>query len=1091
MASFISRVTGSAASGTIDSTIALANLNFDFALYKIEAPKEYASIGTAISPLRKLEAETGLPHRTARKLGALFCKSLPSTPRLHQKYGLRCSEIIKFFSFDVKRPSEYGFLADQVGVDATSLWASATSSQQSISVHLLACLLARFWDTAEVTSIWVEIIAKRQEEIRRSFEENDTCDLALLNAASQQFNRVELADWDSSARAWLRSADAAKCRQQTQLKLITGNVRIPVHKTCDLYSSVMTVWKCSLEQLESLMSGMSLEIRSGDVLLALSAWHLYPDMVVLGLEQTTIQQKDDLFPTGALLTVGLHSQESWPDDGIFWSLPLAYLRCYGEPVLKTSSLKTNERLSMDELLQAVVCGYLMAWDVSEVRTVPALRLFVNVSERLLHSMQPELSMTRRFSWVQILSKAAQRQLEILTLKPTYARSLRNLGRRWGQNFLDRVGEPLFGFLNYNTFVNVARSEEDVVEVLRHYARKTGLNGNDLFIRYLPRRSPSTLQQVLEFVYTTAIPEVSQGRKRKADIAEEPNARHVRWIPNPLGSMSIDYSTRDAQAEYLSTHRRNLGNSPYIPNGTLPGAPTETLLSLEHLPQPASPEDNLLPKAVELHGYKTRRDWGFTLTFRRSKPDAERFVLLAGSIESHGLFVRLSATLPPSCSSFNHIETVKDVASIFSPARVDDGLLAQAFQAKLNAFPRSVTSVDSKYPNQRVVSELSRLDSLIALSAAAVLYDDLPGATIDVRCLQSRITANHWESATRERSYMETGFLPLASSFACIASFESGRFNLRPDQLTNVMAMSSGDSIFVADQLLRDPDPLGGSHNPLKRVPGNIGRAGIAFLVPPRDPLVKKFDEKNWQLINHEEFDGKIINSFAGTSLHLRFTKAEFPIDTGFTGAQDVEAFLIEGVVSVHDRGDWIADLDILKALESELLEDGLCHCALNAAANEYYSDQVAIVKPGSDIPEAQASKSRRESPASTHVRFVNADEYSESELGLPQSATLQRPESRAATISGSDPFPEIKIPEDFSSMIALDSWDEILSAPSLPGVIRADRNWQARLAAVALCVSRGHYTIVLSPEQCWRCAIGMVGRPATWEQSGPITMVVA
>ena len=129
MAPFISRITGSAGTATLDSTIALANINFDFALYKIEAPKEYASIGTAISPLRKHEAEAGVPHRTARKLGALFQRLLPATPRLHRAYGLRCSEIITVSKINRRDSAEYGFFANQIGVDATSLWASATSGQ--------------------------------------------------------------------------------------------------------------------------------------------------------------------------------------------------------------------------------------------------------------------------------------------------------------------------------------------------------------------------------------------------------------------------------------------------------------------------------------------------------------------------------------------------------------------------------------------------------------------------------------------------------------------------------------------------------------------------------------------------------------------------------------------------------------------------------------------------------------------------------------------------------------------------------------------------------------------------------------------------
>ena len=40
-------------------TPALAKLNFDFTLYKVEAPKEYAAVGEGLSDIRKERAEEG------------------------------------------------------------------------------------------------------------------------------------------------------------------------------------------------------------------------------------------------------------------------------------------------------------------------------------------------------------------------------------------------------------------------------------------------------------------------------------------------------------------------------------------------------------------------------------------------------------------------------------------------------------------------------------------------------------------------------------------------------------------------------------------------------------------------------------------------------------------------------------------------------------------------------------------------------------------------------------------------------------------------------------------------------------------------
>lgn len=83
----------SAAQFLLEVAPALANFNFDFSLYKVEPPKEFEGVGSALSNIRREEAEAGTHHVTARKLGALFEGLLPSTPRLTRAYGKRASEI--------------------------------------------------------------------------------------------------------------------------------------------------------------------------------------------------------------------------------------------------------------------------------------------------------------------------------------------------------------------------------------------------------------------------------------------------------------------------------------------------------------------------------------------------------------------------------------------------------------------------------------------------------------------------------------------------------------------------------------------------------------------------------------------------------------------------------------------------------------------------------------------------------------------------------------------------------------------------------------------------------------------------------------
>jgi hypothetical protein len=106
------RLTAAALSGTIDTTVTLASLNFDFSLIKVEARKEYKDFGVQLSKQRSEEAENGLTHVTARKLGALFADVIPACPHLISAYGLRVSEIAKSSTHNPKGTKLDGIFAD-------------------------------------------------------------------------------------------------------------------------------------------------------------------------------------------------------------------------------------------------------------------------------------------------------------------------------------------------------------------------------------------------------------------------------------------------------------------------------------------------------------------------------------------------------------------------------------------------------------------------------------------------------------------------------------------------------------------------------------------------------------------------------------------------------------------------------------------------------------------------------------------------------------------------------------------------------------------------------------------------------------------
>lgn len=142
----LGRVTGALAAVNNENSVSLATANIDFTLLKVEAPAEYNSLGATISRKRKVDAEEGPLHRTARRLGALFEATLPSTDDLFRAYGKRVSEISSMPGVNPRESLDRdGIFASYIGADTASIWAAVTSGSAAIATHLLGCMLARIF----------------------------------------------------------------------------------------------------------------------------------------------------------------------------------------------------------------------------------------------------------------------------------------------------------------------------------------------------------------------------------------------------------------------------------------------------------------------------------------------------------------------------------------------------------------------------------------------------------------------------------------------------------------------------------------------------------------------------------------------------------------------------------------------------------------------------------------------------------------------------------------------------------------------------------------------------------------------------------
>lgn len=165
----------------------------------------------------------------------------------------------------------------------------------------------------------------------------------------------------TSFRSWLQTADEGQRLRQTQLRLIIDNISLPVWTGGNVYSAILEAWTSALETMENLIKGAPHRISNGAILLALSAWHLYPDMVFAGTNQH-IKQSDPLISTGGLMTIGLTNKTEEDGRGVFWSLPLTQARYYGEPIIATRHAGVGEsQVQFEDFMLVVIGSVLCSW----------------------------------------------------------------------------------------------------------------------------------------------------------------------------------------------------------------------------------------------------------------------------------------------------------------------------------------------------------------------------------------------------------------------------------------------------------------------------------------------------------------------------------------------------------------------------------------------------------------------------------------------------------------------------------------------------------------------------------------------------------
>jgi hypothetical protein len=212
-----------------------------------------------------------------------------------------------------------------------------------------------------------------------------------------------------------------------------------------------------------------------------------------------------------------------------------------------------------------------------------------------------------------------------------------------------------------------------------------------------------------------------------------------------------------------------------------------------------------------------------------------------------------------------------------------------------------------------------LGSLMAIGEASKLYSEWPEATVSIDITKSPLGLAHWaqmSNVTPSQSIEPPckSEYYRAQKFACISMLETGVHNLHIDQLESVLALASGNSIYITEALLQDLSVPDRSRIPefsnIQKIMGNLDQPGLVMLVLPQKPRIREPEFSEWRAVQQFPFTGFSTSAFERTSLHLSFTDFRVPIAIE-SGAIDAEILLLETLISVYEGRQWIADLDVL------------------------------------------------------------------------------------------------------------------------------------------------------------------------------------
>ncbi|KAL3494132.1 hypothetical protein BJX62DRAFT_234503 [Aspergillus germanicus] len=903
----IQRVAASAVHAVAEANFSLLQANVDFALVKYEIPAELLPLGERLSRQRRQVAENGSFNIFARRLGFLFEEILPSVPALLKAYGTRASEIACEVDAAQNAPRSIvdGIFGPHLGVDSTSIWAAANIGTSALLMHLLACMLARIWSAQEATAILAEIIDSRRQKIKDNAPENSKAsNFFAQHAAIYDVEWFTIQSWDASARAWLQIADSSSHKmQQKQIELIANNLSI----------------------------AMQTQVTPHGACVSASGGGTY--LVILGPKTQEKPQLDSLVADGGIATLSIAYQEDPHGNqvGVYWSLPLAQLRYY-RPIQRTGSSLHDSKISFTRLQALILGASLDSLDTlsTAAEIIRSLWLFsYNSYQDQLRdlasgwNMKPQLLASEQFSW-NVWNSSSAEALEQDLHQVSFIQPAK--GPRLG-DFLDAL-HLLFPLIRG---VDLLLSDDPddrnlALQLIRYGANAAkGWIGND-------GSSPFPFFGITDPLFLLRSIQKPFGKVKLLRTlfnqqCLEPDGFVIRFLKpdGALGYASLLHASlttgRKRDRTEFESDVAEYGCDPVPPKDEewlfLPskaGRPNGSSFSMEDYSLASMQPGYDKPEYVEFQNFVNDHD----VEGDEKPPRTIVWDLVIGVHDEAALYRRRD-------SQAHGVE----LPDVIVPLTILRDLITSRALDLVKVIQHMKHTLKTHRPHHHFsLLALGRIidhykGQLSHLTISMNIIKESPWSWTWAESVVKDIPVQEMMAASQARvGHFTKSIYPCPLSrqqvFASVLQFESGTVSVDIEEMDSVMAISSGNSLFIAQRILNDPIPPDGLPScAVAHVIGNVGKPGIALLFAPEEPWIREHDVEKWQVVNHHPFDGSFGRGmFEGSSLHMSFTGWEGPLRArGPSAFRGMEAYNLETRISMYDGADWVADLNILKSLK--------------------------------------------------------------------------------------------------------------------------------------------------------------------------------